>query len=194
VTIAKVDGNWNPIAGTEKEIDCDTLLISAGLIPENELSRSAGIKIDPLTKGPIVNEMLQTSIPGIFACGNVLHVHDLVDNVTLEAEKAGVNAAAYVTKGITPLKQISLKAGENIRYTVPQSISGKENVTIYIRVKEPRKKAEIRVSNIFKKVERVVAPSQMIEIRLTPKEFDKLDHTATGLIISCDSKGDAHEK
>lgn len=190
VTIAKVDRNWNPIAGTEKTIDCDTLLISAGLIPENELSRSAGIKIDPVTKGPIVNEMLETSIPGIFACGNVLHVHDLVDNVTVEAEKAGVNAAAYVMKGITPPKQISLKAGENIRYIVPQSISGKENVTIYLRVKEPRKKVQIRVGKISKKPERVVAPSQMIEIRLTTKELALLDRAATELIISCDGKGD----
>jgi NADPH-dependent 2,4-dienoyl-CoA reductase/sulfur reductase-like enzyme len=189
VTIAKVDRNWNPISGTEKEIDCDTLLISAGLVPENELSRQAGIKIDPLTKGPMVSEMLETSIPGIFACGNVLHVHDLVDNVTLEAEKAGVNAAAYVTKRMPPLKQIPLKPGENIRYTVPQSVSGKENVTIYTRVKEPRKKAEIRVGNIFKKTERVVAPSQMIAIRLTPKEFGRFDETASELVISCNTKG-----
>jgi len=190
VTIAEVDGNSNPIAGTEKKIDCDTLLISAGLIPENELSRSAGIKIDPVTKGPIVNEILETSTAGIFACGNVLHVHDLVDNVTLEAEKAGINAAAYVTKGNTPLKQIALKAGENIRYIVPQSISGKENVTIYLRVKEPRKKAEIKVGNIFKKAERVVVPSQMIDLRLTVKEFGMLGYDTHELIISCQSEGD----
>jgi NADPH-dependent 2,4-dienoyl-CoA reductase/sulfur reductase-like enzyme len=194
VTIAAVDRNSNPIAGTEKKIDCDTLLISAGLIPENELSRAAGIQIDPVTKGPIVNELLETSSPGIFACGNVLHVHDLVDNVTVEAEKAGINAAAYVRKGFTPQKQITLKAGENIRYIVPQSMSGRENVTIYMRVKEPRKKVEIKIGKIFKKAERVVAPSQMIDVRLTGKELDLLEYPPTELIISCESKGDGHEK
>ncbi len=190
VTIAGVDRNWNPISGTEKEIECDTLLISAGLIPENELSRAAGIQIDPVTKGPIVSELLETSIPGIFACGNVLHVHDLVDNVTVEAEKAGMNAAAYLRKGSKPQKQIRLKAGENIRYIVPQSLSGRGDVTLYMRVREPRKKVEIKIGNIFKKAERVVAPSQMIDVRLTGKEFDLLDDPPTEVIVSCESKGD----
>ncbi len=182
VTIAEVDKNSNPISGTEKKIDCDTLLISAGLIPENELSRAAGIQIDPATKGPIVNELLETSIPGIFACGNVLHVHDLVDHVTLEAEKAGIHAAAYVMKGITPQKQITLRAGQNIRYIVPQSISGRENVTIYMRVKEPRRKVEIKIGNIFKKAERAVVPREMIDVRLTGKELNLLEPS--------ESKGD----
>lgn len=190
VTIAKVDRNWNPIPGTEKKIECDTLLISAGLIPENELSRAAGIKIDSVTGGPVVNDRLETSIPGIFACGNVLHVHDLVDNVTLEAEKAGANAVAFVIQDIKPpAKQITLKAGENIRYIVPQTISGKEEVSLFMRVKEPRKKVEIKVGKIFKRTERVVVPSQMIEIRFTSKELAMLDDSANDLEIRCESKG-----
>ena len=95
VTIAEVDEAWNPIAGTERYIECDTLLLSVGLIPENELSTQAGVAIDPVTNGPIVNESLMTNIPGVFACGNVLHVHDLVDNVSKEAERAGRFAGRY---------------------------------------------------------------------------------------------------
>lgn len=98
VTIAKVDGAWNPISGTEQEISCDTLLLSVGLVPENELSSQAGITLDPVTGGPIVDESLMTNLPGIFACGNVLHVHDLVDNVSTESAKAGEFAAEYARK------------------------------------------------------------------------------------------------
>ena len=99
VTLAQVDEKGTPIEGTEEEISCDTLLLAVGLIPENELSREAGIQIDPKTKGPVVNEMLETSLEGVFACGNVLHVHDLVDHVSEEAALAGLHAAEYVRTG-----------------------------------------------------------------------------------------------
>ena len=99
VTLAQVDEKGTPIKGTEEEISCDTLLLAVGLIPENELSREAGIQIDPKTKGPVVNEMLETSLEGVFACGNVLHVHDLVDHVSEEAALAGIYAAEYVRSG-----------------------------------------------------------------------------------------------
>ena len=99
VTLAQVDEKGTPIEGTEEEISCDTLLLAVGLIPENELSREAGIQIDPKTKGPVVNEMLETSLEGVFACGNVLHVHDLVDHVSEEAALAGIYAAEYVRTG-----------------------------------------------------------------------------------------------
>ena len=99
VTLAQVDEKGTPIEGTEEEISCDTLLLAVGLIPENELSREAGIQIDPKTKGPVVNEMLETSLEGVFACGNVLHVHDLVDHVSEEAALAGTYAAEYVRTG-----------------------------------------------------------------------------------------------
>ncbi len=122
VTIAKVDANWDPIPGTEQDIECDTLLLSVGLIPpENELSEEVGVVIDPpITNGPLVNESLMTNIPGIFACGNVLHVHDLVDNVSKEAERAGMFAGRYaLDKLAKPARRIKVKAGENIRYVVP---------------------------------------------------------------------------
>jgi thioredoxin reductase len=96
VTVAEVGADRKPIPGTEERYTCDTLLLSCGLIPENELSVAAGIEMDPATGGPVVNELLETSIPGIFACGNVLHVHDLVDHVSEEAMRAGQNAAGYV--------------------------------------------------------------------------------------------------
>ena len=120
VTIAKVDENWDPIPGTEEFIECDTLLLSVGLIPENELSEGVGVQIDPITNGPNVNEFLMTTVPGIFACGNVLHVHDLVDNVSKEAERAGSFAGRFALGRLTePKRRIKVKAGENIRRCTP---------------------------------------------------------------------------
>lgn len=120
VVIAEVDEHSKPIPGTEQEIPCDTLLLSCGLIPENELSRAADVKINPATNGPVVNESFETSIPGIFACGNVLHVHDLVDYVSEESSRAGRSAARYVkasSSGSGPVIQIT--NGNGVRYTVP---------------------------------------------------------------------------
>ena len=113
VTIAKVDENWRPIPGTEQKIECDTLLLSVGLIPENELSSGAGVELDPVTNGPKVDDTLMTSIPGVFACGNVLHVHDLVDNVSKEAERAGAFAAQYALDKLpAPPRRIKVEAGK----------------------------------------------------------------------------------
>lgn len=125
VVIAEVDSNSKPIPGTEEEIPCDTLLLSCGLIPENELSRAADIKINPATNGPVVNESFETSVPGIFACGNVLHVHDLVDYVSEEAARAGKSAALYVrTNGEKPIEDniININTGNGVRYTVPSTV------------------------------------------------------------------------
>lgn len=124
VVIAEVDGNSKPIPGTEQEVECDTLLLSCGLIPENELSRAADIKINPATNGPEVNESFETSIPGIFACGNVLHVHDLVDYVSEESGRAGKSAARYVRENQDKdaLNTITIRTGNGIRYTVPSTI------------------------------------------------------------------------
>ena len=123
VTIAKVDENRKPIKGTEEIIPCDTLLLSCGLIPENELFSGAGIKMHPVTGGPMVNESLETSRKGIFACGNVLHVHDLVDYVSKEAKTAGENAAEFVL-GFWDKEEngIEIKTGKGVRYTVPSTI------------------------------------------------------------------------
>lgn len=138
VTIAKVDENRKPIAGTEKHFDCDTLLLSVGLIPENELSRNIGIEIDGITGGPRVNESMETSADGIFACGNVVHVHDLVDWVTEESRRAGKSAAKYV---LNQLKQdenlIDIKPGKGIRYIVPQNVrlsNVEDELSLYMRV------------------------------------------------------------
>lgn len=123
VVIAEVDEHSMPIPGTEQEIPCDTLLLSCGLIPENELSRAADVKINPATNGPVVNESFETSIPGIFACGNVLHVHDLVDYVSEESARAGRSAARYVkasSSGTGPVIQIT--NGNGVRYTVPSFV------------------------------------------------------------------------
>ena len=123
VVIAEVDERSKPVPGTEQEITCDTLLLSCGLIPENELSRSAGVKINPATNGPVVNESFETSIPGVFACGNVLHVHDLVDYVSEESGRAGRSAARFVKANKAeegPV--INIKNGNGVRYTVPSFV------------------------------------------------------------------------
>ena len=123
VVIAEVDERSKPIPGTEQEITCDTLLLSCGLIPENELSRSCGVKINPATNGPVVNESFETSIPGVFACGNVLHVHDLVDYVSEESGRAGRSAARYVkSKKSEEGPVITIKNGNGVRYTVPSFV------------------------------------------------------------------------
>lgn len=134
VTMMEVDEKRRPIPGTEQQFDCDTLLLSVGLIPENELSRAAGIGIDPRTGGPVVYENMETTMPGVFACGNVLQVHDLVDFVTLESQKAGRNAASWrkETAGEAPL---AISAGEHVTYTVPQRLRRRtEKVEVSFRV------------------------------------------------------------
>jgi len=127
VTIAEIDEHLLPIKGTEQDIECDTLLLSVGLIPENEVSKTAGVELSTNIGGPIVDENMQTNIPGIFAAGNVVHVHDLVDYVSLAGELAGRSAARYI-KGQLPASQrrIKIEEGENIRYVVPQFISNRK--------------------------------------------------------------------
>lgn len=142
VTIAKVDENRRPIPGTEIEYECDTLLLSVGLIPENDISRKTGIVIDRRTSGPVVNEMMETSIPGIFACGNVVHVHDLVDFVSAEARKAGKAAAKFVKDEVQNGEYIELKNGFGVTYTVPQKYRV-ENIENFLEI-------SMRVNNIYK--------------------------------------------
>jgi pyruvate/2-oxoglutarate dehydrogenase complex dihydrolipoamide dehydrogenase (E3) component len=140
VTIAQVDSHAKPIPGTEERYTCDTLLLSTGLIPENELSKLAGVELSPVTKGPVVNDMLETEVPGIFACGNVLHVHDLVDFVSEEAGRAGRNASRYVQSGCpaeNPTKEIPQIAAQGARYTVPQTLNVErmdDTLTVRFRV------------------------------------------------------------
>lgn len=180
VTIAKVDEMGKPIPGTEEDYDCDTLLLSVGLIPENELSRGAGVDMSPVTSGPIVNESLETNIEGVFACGNVLHVHDLVDFVSEEAVAAGRNAALYVQgrRQSEAGKAILLNPVEGVRYTVPSVIHPDrmdDKLTVRFRVGGVYKNCYISVyfddERVIHRKRPVVAPGEMEEIKL---EKDKL--------------------
>lgn len=133
VTVSEVDEHLKPIPGTEQEYACDTVILSVGLIPENELSLGAGVELDSRTHGAVVDEHFQTCLPGFFAAGNVLHVHDLVDFVSLEAEELAAGVAAYLS-GLVSDCPIEIKTDGNIHHTVPQRISGQEDVTLALRV------------------------------------------------------------
>ncbi|HOO26100.1 MAG TPA: FAD-dependent oxidoreductase [Clostridiales bacterium] len=149
VTIAKVDRNRRPIKGTEEYVECDTLLLSVGLIPENELSTSLGIEMDPITGGPVVSENRETSQKGVFACGNVLHVHDLVDYVTLESQLAGEGAAKYIKDMEEERAFVVTKGMDGVRYVVPQkiNINTDKDVKIYFRVGQVYKNAKVFIEN-----------------------------------------------
>lgn len=174
VTLARVDSNNRPIPGSEEYYACDTLLLSCGLIPENELSRAAGVALSPVTSGPVVDETLQTNIPGIFACGNVLHVHDLVDYVSQESAAAGRNAASYLKGQVPdPERSISIKATGGVRYTVPAAVSPErmeEELTVRFRVGGVYKNAFISVylddERILHRKRLILAPAEMEQIKL----------------------------
>lgn len=172
VTVAQVDGSRRPIPGTEREISCDTLILSVGLIPENELSLAAGIEMDPVTRGPVVDQHMETSVAGVFACGNVVHVHDLVDHVSAAGETAGRGAAAFLSGNSPAAKEYTpVVAGENVSYVVPQRIDrlpGGGPVTLFLRVKNPELKVEVLVSAdreaLVRRYERVVRPPEMLTV------------------------------
>lgn len=175
VTIAQVDKSGRPIPGTEEDYECDTLLLSCGLIPENELSRSAGVEMSPVTSGPLVNESLETSIEGVFACGNVLHVHDLVDFVSEEAAAAGRNAAVYVKGERTAAegKVVRMNPTDGVRYTVPASIRPDQmddQLTVRFRVGGVYKNCYVCVyfddECVSRRKRPVVAPGEMEEVKL----------------------------
>ena len=179
VTVAKVDENRRPIKGNEKYIECDTLLLSVGLIPENELTREAGIDLDPVTSGAVVDESRQTTQPGVFACGNVLHVHDLVDYVTLESYCAGEGAAKYVLGSAPEKKYISTKGVGGVRYIVPQKVNlnAGEDVKLYFRVGKVYKGASIVVKyngyEIMRRKKPRLAPGEMENVVLKESELQK---------------------
>ena len=181
VTVAKVDEKMQPIAGTEFDIDCDTLLLSVGLIPENELSRGLHLEMHPLTSGPIVDQRRQTSMPGIFAAGNVVHVHDLVDFVSEEAEIAGKFAALTALGKLDEnLTVVNVEAGNGIRTCVPQKLSLPESgeaARLFMRVANPEHKVKLEVKSgdtlIMSKMLPVAQPSEMIALDL-PADKTKL--------------------
>lgn len=179
ITLAQVDENRRPIPGTEEHYTCDTLLLSCGLIPENELSRALGVEISPVTSGPLVNECLETNVEGVFACGNVLHVHDLVDFVSQEATAAGKHAAEYVLHGkVKDGKDIPIQAVEGARYTVPKTINPErmdEKHTVRFRVGDVYKNCYVSVylnnERIIHKKRPVVAPGEMEQVILTKEQL-----------------------
>ena len=183
ITLAQVDQKGKPIPGTEEEYSCDTLLLSVGLIPENEISRGMGVDMNPVTSGPKVNESLETNIEGVFACGNVLHVHDLVDFVSEEAAIAGKNAAMYVKQGenrISGNRKIVLKPVAGVRYTVPETIDPvrmDEELTVRFRVGGVYKNCYVSAyfedECVIHKKRQIMAPGEMEELKLKKEDLLK---------------------
>lgn len=180
ITLAKVDENRRPIKGSETHYDCDTVLLSVGLVPENELTRGMGIEMSGVTSGPVVNESLETSIPGVFACGNVLHVHDLVDFVSQEARIAGKQATVYASgeKNKITGAEIPIIPVDGVRYTVPSSICVErmeEKLVLRLRVGDVYQNKSISVwvddQRISKKKKQVLAPGEMEEVILTKEQL-----------------------
>lgn len=179
VTVAAVDEHRRPIPGTEESFDCDTLLLSVGLIPENELTRGAGIPIDRMTNGAVVDQNRETEVPGIYACGNVLHVHDLVDFVSEEAAIAGKAAAEKITeKSAAAVRTIRVKTGMGVRYTVPEALRLPEvpnaPVRIFFRVTDIFKEVRLLITDtdgnvLVKNAKSAVAPGEMESMTLTPE-------------------------
>ena len=179
ITIAEVGPDRKPIPGTEIHYDCDTLLLSCGLLPENELSKTAGVDLSPITSGPVVNDSLETNIPGVFACGYVLHVHDLVDFVSQEATNAGKNAAKYIKEGeVTSAKQIEILPVDGVRYTVPKYVRPEvmdDTLTVRFRVGQVFKGCAIATyfgdTLISKRKRPVMAPGEMEQVVLKKSQL-----------------------
>ena len=176
VTIAQVDERRQPIEETKRYIPCDTLLLSVGLIPENELTRGCGIPMDPITNGALVDDICQTQVPGIFACGNVLQVHDLVDYVSEEAERAGIGAADLILNGASQGDVITTKPGNGVRYVIPQNIRKTDkDVSVFLRVTQPFGKVKFTVSA----GDQVLATAK--RLKAAPGEMEKITIKAEAL-------------
>ena len=193
MVIAEVDSTNTPIAGTEQFYPCDTLLLSCGLIPENELSKNCGITLDPRTNGPVVDEGLETDIDGVFACGNVLHVHDLVDFVSEESARAGESAASFVKRGCTPDDTAAIKVvpKNGVRYTVPAEIHTSDllgDVHIRFRVTGVFKDCSVVIKageeELVRRKSRILVPSEMLDIII---KKDKLEG------VNCDITAEIEE-
>lgn len=188
VKVARIN-NGNIDKETERDISCDCLLLSVGLIPENELSLEAGVQMCAETGGPLVDEYLQTNVDGIFACGNVLQVYDLVDNVTLDGEKAAQATARYINGKLSKEPGgIRVLAGENIRTVTPQRIVSSEETELSLRVRQPIESAVLKVGNRFQKKYRVLSPTEIIKVLLKPADFSEY-FTIGEITVSCHPKG-----
>ncbi|TCL72332.1 thioredoxin reductase [Hydrogenispora ethanolica] len=173
VEVAPVDDRLQPLSDQRFAIDCDTLVLSVGLVPENELSVNAGVQLDPATGGPLVDSNYQTNLPGIFACGNVVHVHDLVDDVTEESRMAGGAAALYIRGQLAKVTMIRVSGGRNVRSVVPQQIAPDRPTTLYVRARFPERNRILRVADNDRTKLPVVAPGETIRYTLTPKELQE---------------------
>lgn len=180
VTTAKVDENLKPIPGTEEYVECDTLLLSVGLIPENEVSKFAGVTLDPKTKGPVVDDMRETNVKGIFACGNVLQVHDLVDFVTVESQIAGKGAADFIKNPDKKKAYATTKPGDKVNYIVPQKINTPvtDNINFYFRVNNEYRNKKIAFyingEKVYEKKERKLAPGEMNNLSVKQEILSRL--------------------
>lgn len=194
VEVSQVDEHLAPIAGTERIVPCDTLLLSVGLIPENELSVGAGVELDPRTRGAVVDQSLQTGVPGIFACGNVLHVHDLADNVTTESERAGAAAAAYALgtgAGTVPDWELTVSPAGIAGYALPGRITAVALTKLNFRVRRPVDAARVRIladgEELFAGNVRAFKPSVMESFPLPAKVIQQaLDLGASEIVLSVD--------
>lgn len=194
VEVSQVDERLAPIPGTERVVPCDTLLLSVGLIPENELSVAAGVELDPRTRGAVVDQSLQTGVPGIFACGNVLHVHDLADNVTTESERAGAAAAAYALEtgaGLVPDCELTVSPAGIAGYALPGRITAAALTKLNFRVRRPVDAARVRIlagdEELFAGKVRPFKPSVMESFPLPAKAIQRaLDLGASGIVLSVD--------
>lgn len=194
VEVSQVDEHLAPIPGTERIVPCDTLLLSVGLIPENELSVAAGVELDPRTRGAVVDQSLQTGVPGIFACGNVLHVHDLADNVTTESERAGAAAAAYALgtgAGAVPDCELTVSPAGIAGYALPERITAVALTKLNFRVRRPVDAARVRIladgEELFAGKVRPFKPSVMESFPLPAKVIKRaLDLGASEIVLSVD--------
>ncbi|MBO0412497.1 NAD(P)/FAD-dependent oxidoreductase [Enterococcus hulanensis] len=197
VVVSEVDEKRQPISGTEQIFDCDTILLSVGLIPENELSRDAKLDLDTKTSGPFVYENMETSVPGIFACGNVVHVHDLVDFVTAESIKAGTSAASYILEqAAEPAQCLTIKNGDHVTYVVPQKIRN-ENVErrtdLFFRVNKVFDDSQILIKSqgevLAKQKKTYIVPGEMEKFKLSKKVLDKVTNGEIEICVEEVSKG-----
>lgn len=169
VTVAPVDANLNVIPERAWDVPCDTLLVSIGLIPENELSRHLRVRLDPVTGGPVVNSAMETSRDGLFACGNVVHVHDLVDFVSQEALLAGRSAGAFASGERPRSDNVRLVPGENVRYCVPHTISTDREHTVHMRVSKPFEACTLHLGAVHAKPLRYAVPGEMVTLKVRPR-------------------------
>ena len=183
VTVAPVDADLRPIPGKGREIACDTLLLSIGLIPENELSRRLGLRLDAVTNGPVVTSGMETTMDGVFAGGNVVHIHDLVDFVSQESLLAGRHAGLAITGRRPPVDNIRLAPGENVAYCVPHTISTDRPHTVYFRVRRPLEQCSIRFGPVLEKKLSYVFPAEMVTLTVQPRFLENFHGDAMSVDV-----------